>query len=173
MLLMCCYLLLASISPNTAPVPLSFQKLEGLEDYFDRETALKHLEREFRAYNHHEVTMRGFLYQDKEKRWLLSAEPNLKSCCLGTSAKIATQVVVLGEIQEPSFICPVTVEGKFKLEPQWDSEGNLKQIYCLEQAKVHCEQGWPMTTWVFASFGIGSFLYAFRLMRKKVDFTDE
>lgn len=169
-----CFLILSSVTLGATPLQLSFQKLEGLEDYYDRETALRHLEREFREYNHREVTMRGFLYQDKESdRWLLSAEPNLKSCCIGTSAKIATQVVVLGDIKVPSVFCPVTVQGTFELNPQWNAEGNITQIYRLEQATVHCEQGWPMTSWLFASFGIGSMLYAVRLMRKKVEFTDE
>lgn len=52
------------------------------------------------------VHIRGFLYRTEKGEWVLAAEPNLKSCCIGKKS----QVQVIGDFPN-SFKTAVTLEG--------------------------------------------------------------
>lgn len=43
---------------------------------------------------HKPVVIRGFLYLDSHKQWVLSNEPNLRSCCVGLASKSAQQILL-------------------------------------------------------------------------------
>ena len=43
-------------------------------------------------YENRKVSLKGFLYRTKNNRWLLSSEPHLKSCCVGSKNKYFDQI---------------------------------------------------------------------------------
>ena len=55
------------------------------------------------------VEIRGFLHQMPEGDWVLSTQPNSRSCCSGTSHR---KVVVRGTISNPPKYKAVMVRGK-------------------------------------------------------------
>jgi hypothetical protein len=42
-------------------------------------------------------THSGFLFKTKEGKWVLSQEPNLKTCCIGSKHKASTQIFLEGD----------------------------------------------------------------------------
>lgn len=145
---------------------LSLQRLEGLPDHLEKSSAINQLQRQMAIYNHHEVQIRGFLYRDLDNRLVLASEPNLKSCCVGSMQKIAQQVIVEGEFPEPpSSSKAATLQGTFIVDPQWNANGKLVQIYRLERAII-LPDGLPVTSITLAGIGIGSILYILVLFRQ-------
>lgn len=148
------------------PRTLSFHRLEGLPDHLSQQSAIHHLQRELTPYHEHTVQIRGFLYKGEDDRWILSPEPKLKSCCIGSAEKVTQQISVTGNIDNPPSIQAVTVQGQFVIVPAWDSSGNLIQLYRLEKASVLADK-FPTTTLALASLGILSVAILWRLSRKK------
>lgn len=62
-----------------------------------------------------QVTISGFLYQSPTNEWILSALPNLKSCCVGSHQKKKEQIYI--EFGSPSSFSPskrvVKIQGVF------------------------------------------------------------
>jgi hypothetical protein len=56
-----------------------------------------------------EIEVKGFLHQMPEGEWVLSSQPNVRSCCTG---KKHPKVEVKGEIENPQKAKVVTVQGK-------------------------------------------------------------
>jgi hypothetical protein len=81
------------------------------------------------------VQVRGFWYPISSDRGVLSAYADLKSCCLQTPAKIHQQLIVKGQLDSIPAHRVVTLEGIFKIEPLYNKEGELIQIYLLEEAR--------------------------------------
>lgn len=147
-------------------VNLSFQQLKGFEDYLPRDAAIQLLQRQLAPFHSHQVSVRGFLYQ-KDGIWILSPEPNLKSCCVGSADKIAHQIVVSGPIQEPPYNHVITLEGFFTIDPKWNQDGILTQLYRIENAKIVDESRWSLSTLSLFVLGFGSLSFLIILIRKK------
>lgn len=81
----------------------------------------------------HMIQMRGFWYSLSPDEGLLASQPHLKSCCLKAPAKIDQQLLVKGKIASFSTKRAITLEGVFKIEPRYNSEGQLIQLFVLEQ----------------------------------------
>jgi hypothetical protein len=58
-----------------------------------------------------EVEMKGFLFQAPEGYWILSKEPNLKSCCIGASHKHDSQITLFGNFAGYSDNLPLRIRG--------------------------------------------------------------
>lgn len=69
---------------------------------------------ELPQHNFEEVETRGFLYPLDGDNWVLSSQPNLKSCCVGSKAKQKEQVIVTGNIVG-SPQSAVNMKGFFKV----------------------------------------------------------
>jgi len=117
--------LLTIFYPLAAVLPLTFDELDDPKN------------------NHQHVEIRGFIYQTDEGCWILSSEPNLRTCCVGSQKKVTQQIVINGELGNPSSSSALTVHGKFIKDPIWDEAGDLKQLYRLEEASIAPKKEWP------------------------------
>jgi hypothetical protein len=80
------------------------------------------------------VEIKGFLYKGNEGM-ILSNEPNLKTCCVGSKNKRNKQILILGELLLTDLHFPVTVTGIFYTKDENESE-EIFSYYFLEQAAV-------------------------------------
>lgn len=62
-------------------------------------------------YNGEIIIIRGFLYHISDEISILSAEPNLKSCCIGSDSKRLQQVIVYGDDLPTQNNLAVTLSG--------------------------------------------------------------
>lgn len=164
-LLLCCFA--GCLYSEETPRTLSFQQLNSLEDYLQRDASVQLLQRQLGNYHEHQVQIRGFLYQAPDQQWMIASEPNLKSCCIGSSNKIAHQILLSGNIPTLDFSHAVTIQGRFLIEPVWDSNGVLTKLYSIHDAKIISDSSWPIKSMALTGTGLGSLIYLWILIRKK------
>ena len=77
------------------------------------------------------IQIRGFLYKTDRSEMILAAEPNLKSCCIGSTVKKHKQLLVFGDVGSSlNQKTAVTLKGTF------NSDGNSSFPYRIEFASV-------------------------------------
>jgi hypothetical protein len=81
------------------------------------------------------IQVRGFWYPLSSQEGILAPQPHLKSCCLKAPAKIEQQLLVKGSLDSLPAQRVITLEGIFKIDPRYNSEGALIQLFVLEQAR--------------------------------------
>lgn len=79
-----------------------------------------------------EVEVRGFVYESKQGKVVLASQPNLKSCCVGSTKKIRNQIVLLGDLPEIPLQRAVTVQGYFVTDPTYGEDDELIGLYYLK-----------------------------------------
>ncbi len=89
-------------------------------------------ESQFSNWNGKVVSVRGFLYQSDEGKWILASTPNLKTCCVGKGTKALSQIQVEGDLETPSAGRAVNLQGTFKVNPKYDQQGHLLGLYELK-----------------------------------------
>ncbi len=114
------FILLWSVSPLSAkPLVLSFDQIgESLQD-----GTL--------------IQIRGFLYQRPNGTLILASQPDLKSCCTREGSEVKQQLILKekgNSLLMQQFA--VTLEGIFKIDPQFNLDGQLVQLYVLEQVHL-------------------------------------
>lgn len=80
------------------------------------------------------VQIRGFLYVTTvgaREGWILAAEPNLKSCCMGSSTKRGLQLAVNGDLPDQAPATVVALQGRLQL-----SSGTEGPFYALSDASM-------------------------------------
>lgn len=94
-LLICSFFLFGSVSGD--PISTSFQELSkpGLVNQ--------------------EIALRGFLYFNQD-HWILAAESNLKSCCVGTIQKSNSQIILDSNLDRPPASKVVLIQGTLLFE---------------------------------------------------------
>lgn len=94
------------------------------------------LENSLIGYQEQVVQLRGFWTPLNENEGILSSQINLKSCCVRSPAKIQEQVLVKGDVHSFPTQSAITLEGIFRIDPIRNAQGNLIQLYVLEEAKI-------------------------------------
>jgi hypothetical protein len=141
------------------PVFLSFYELES----FDAEPAQN-------RGNHRRVNVRGFLYPTLDNQWILSSEPQLKSCCAGSIHKADQQIFIYFDPLEspPMSKQAITIEGVFVFNPIFHEMGNTLPKYRLEEARILPEKNhYSLWILVLALFIIPVLGLCYFLMRKR------
>lgn len=80
------------------------------------------------------VQIRGFLYKtllSEKEAWILAAEPNLKSCCVGSSGKRGLQLVSTGDFPENAPSAAIMLQGHLEL-----TAGSQGPFYALSDATI-------------------------------------
>jgi hypothetical protein len=122
-------LLCATLCLSADPLVLTFERLEQAAQEAHSDLVLK-------DFNQQYVQIRGFLYRTPQGNLILAAQPDLKSCCVGTGSKVKQQVIVQGAIDPIIQQSVVNLQGIFKIDPLYDSDGQLKQFYSLYEAII-------------------------------------
>ncbi len=133
------------------PAPLSFHELGSVaSDALDQQV----------------VQIRGFLYTADDGQQILAAEPNLKSCCVASEAKIGQQIVVLGELPSHQRQA-VFVQGRLIVERSMTPNGAAKTRFRLENASIvpaeeHAGGKLALGLTLLALIGVGGYLLRYR-----------
>lgn len=69
------------------------------------------------AHNGREVQIRGFLYQKEDGSWILAAEPNLRTCCVGAPGKAKGQIALADDFSATPTKRVVTLQGSLIISP--------------------------------------------------------
>lgn len=82
------------------------------------------------------VQIRGFLYTSQQlNTMILAAQPDLKSCCVGTESKIEKQIIIKG-IEPFSTLQALTLEGVLTLNPSYNDVGKVTHLFVLEKSRL-------------------------------------
>lgn len=93
------------------PIFLTFEELDRGYSFWQ---SSGHLPQELLSMQNQLVQIRGFLYKtelNNRGAWILAAEPNLRSCCVGSSGKRGLQLVVTGDLPREGSITAVSLKG--------------------------------------------------------------
>ncbi len=83
------------------------------------------------------VELKGFLFRTEGGAWILSSEPNLKSCCVGAGHKTSSQITLLGDFSDCSPHKPLETRGILHIQ-----EGR----YFLSDVQSTQNQSFPLWT---------------------------
>ncbi|WP_068471294.1 hypothetical protein [Candidatus Protochlamydia phocaeensis] len=97
------------------------------------------------AYQNQFIQIKGFPYQTSGGQWILAAQPNLRSCCIGTQATISNQLFLKMPLADLPTQHALFIRGLFKEDPVYDREGKLIQLYVLDQAEIVSHPSFPFT----------------------------
>lgn len=138
---------------------LSFQDLSGVNT----------IESAASMYHGREVTVRGFLYQSLDRRWILASEPNLKTCCVGSPRKVWQQIIVDGEFESVPSNKVVQIAGTLIVDPVRDDKNALTQVFRLENPHLVQEDDNGIWLWIVMSvIGLMAILYfAIKIYRRQ------
>jgi hypothetical protein len=93
------------------------------------------------AQNGQKVQISGFAYQAKNGQWILSPDPQLKSCCIGSVAKAQQQIVLEGTFFSLPPAKALIIEGDLVI----DSSQSIG-YYSLYDIKILNDSSTPWKT---------------------------
>jgi hypothetical protein len=101
------------------------------------------------------LSLKGFLFQAKDGRWILANKPDLKNCCIGSVHEQKTQVALQGDFSRYSAQVPLQVRGIFHMA--------TTGAYALSDTEVIQKGGFPI--WTAGALVICLMAFGFRLKR--------
>lgn len=108
-----------------------------------------------------EVVLRGFVYQAKNGDWILSPEPNLRSCCVGAAHKNDQQIVLQGDFSKSPSHQVINVKGQLSTL----NSGQIQKIV-MQNPSVYTEETSFFYT-ILILFGIAIFCMMSVFLLKK------
>jgi hypothetical protein len=133
--------------------------------------AARRMEAQFAPWNNQQVTLRGFIYHSSDGRWILSSQPDLKTCCVGSPSKALSQVIVEGNSQFGATDRVIALRGTLQIRPEYDDDNALKALFYLTNAEIAAPPDDTSTFPLVLIFGIvcaiAVFLVSLRLIRKQ------
>jgi hypothetical protein len=154
---------------------LSFQSLQEISEKVipsaDEQALSKELIAELEDVHLKEVLLKGFLFKSPKGLWLLSSEPDLKSCCAGSPTKVFKQVFLEGSFQDALINQLVTMRGVFTVDPKRNLNGELIQVYLLKESLLTAneERKVPWTTLGMTILGLlGAFWILWKIKKRHV-----
>ena len=113
-------LLSAPCSAKEVPKRVNFDELALLQEECDRQEGCL-------------IQINGFLYSTPDNKIILSPEPNLKSCCVGSRTKRSKQILLSGSSTNlPHRERVVTVVGKLKMTTDGEHLYNLSDAHLID-----------------------------------------
>lgn len=82
------------------------------------------------------VEMRGFIYSAEDGRKIFSPTPNLKTCCVGSQAKIADQIVIGSYHVLPDTTKAITLRGNLSVVPTYNEKKQLISLYRIDHVNT-------------------------------------
>lgn len=105
-----------------------------------------------------EVEVSGFLYKYQLGTYILSSEPNLKSCCVGVNAKASSQIFCQFEEEE------IEATGLIKVFGRLEKEG---ERLILKNCSIKKNKTFPIKSLSIAFLGIVLLFYVRKRSAKK------
>lgn len=102
-----------------------------------------------------DCALTGFLYKAPDGSWILSPNPQLKSCCLGRVEKEPSQIALSRDYSSFSLAKPLCVQGKLHTS----SQGSLT----LQEIEAIQKGSFPL--WTAGALLLGLGFCAFKLKR--------
>lgn len=106
------------------------------------------------------VKIRGFIYQQKNGQWILSAMPNVKSCCLDNNQVTGVPLLLAFNSIQEHYTTAISLEGNLYS----DEKEDLTKSYRLEAAQVLEKSKF---SWVYAIVLISLFTAVVYIFLKK------
>jgi len=144
---------------TTQNAPISFLTFHDLSHGYEEWVSHHEIPLELLVRQGENVKIRGFLHQGNEGNWILSAEPNLKSCCVGTFSKKGSQVFVKDFLLKEAPLNAVALVGEFQIEATSSS-----YFYMLKEARLNEE---PTFLSYALMFGLSFILVIFLSLKIK------
>jgi hypothetical protein len=109
----------------------------------------------FNSNNGETITMKGFLYKTPEGVWILSKEADLKTCCVGSSQKLGSQITLVGDFSTFNLKLPIQVTGTL--------ESTQEGAYMLSDVQATQKHNLPV--WTIGLCSVVLLLIGFKLKR--------
>ena len=107
--------------------------------------------------NENQIEICGFIYQADDGRTILASQPDLKSCCVGTSQKMRQQLVIEDLDRLPSTNQAVTLRGTFYLDPESGQQVLRQSVIIPKGSRLH----------LWLAGGTAGLIATFFLLRKR------
>jgi len=112
--------------------------------------------------------IRGFLNRTSTGQWILSPEPHLKSCCIGSSQKKAFQIVLDGKLEKVVHHQAYSVRGILQKNRQESSfHYTLQQVQIIDPP-FHGFSKWILGFLFLLLLGIALFFVKNRKIHEKL-----
>lgn len=112
------------------------------------------------------IEIKGFLYELPEGGSILSAEPNLKSCCVGSKKKNDTQIFIKNIISKIQGHTAVVMQGDLHVSPTYGKDGEWIALYYLDNAKIVETNNFSLSILFYGLIAILGILFFWSIIRK-------